>query len=186
MKDREIIDLYFRRSEQAIEETSVKYGKYCRKIAWNILYSDEDAEECVNDTWLHAWNAIPPTRPVRFSSFLGKITRNLALNMYEKSRARKRGAGETAAALDELAGCISGQDDVEKQIDDKELAAAIDRFLGELGEQPRKIFVRRYWYMSSVKEIAAEYGMGESAVKMSLMRTREQFRRYLEKEGIYL
>ena len=186
MKDREIIDLYFRRSEQAIEETSVKYGKYCRKIAWNILYSDEDAEECVNDTWLHTWNAIPPTRPVRFSSFLGKITRNLALNMYEKSRARKRGAGETAAALDELAGCISGQDDVEKQIDDKELAAAIDRFLGELGEQPRKIFVRRYWYMSSVKEIAAEYGMGESAVKMSLMRTREQFRRYLEKEGIYL
>lgn len=186
MEDEKIIDLYFMRSEEAITQTDVKYGRYCHTIAFNILYSREDSEECVNDTWLHAWNAMPPQRPGILSAFLGKITRNLALNMYEKYNAKKRGSGETAAALEELEECVPSGNTVEQEIENMALSRTFDRFLAALPERTRKIFVRRYWYVSPVKEIADDLGMTESNVKMTLLRTRKQFRTFLESEGIVL
>ena len=186
MEDREIVDLFWKRSEQALEESSRKYGSYCQTIAGHILDSREDAEECVNDTWLHAWNAIPPHRPERLSVFLGRITRNLAINLREKLRAAKRGGGVTDAALDELAECIPSGRLVEDEVESKELSELINRFLDHLARQKRIIFVRRYWYLSSVKEIADSLKIGESKVKMTLLRTRNELRDYLSENGVYL
>ena len=198
MQDEQIVDLYWKRSEEAIRETDKKYGKYCGTIAWNILYSAEDAEECVNDTWMNAWNAMPPHRPGFLKAFLGKITRNLALNLYEKKHAEKRGGGETALALDELAECVggvpggNGTAGVSGSVWDSEgspeegmvLTACLNRFLQSMKAEDRKIFVQRYWYMYSVKEIAGNLGLGESKVKMTLLRQREKLKKVLEEEGI--
>ena len=184
MEDSRIIELYFERSEQAIAETASKYGNYCTVIARNILYSQEDAEECVNDTWLNAWNAIPPTRPSRLAAFLGKITRNLALNLYERFHAKKRGEGQTALALDELAECVADSSTVEAEVELRELAGAINGFLAGLPAETRRIFVLRYWYLYPVREIAERLGRGESMIKMNLLRTRNQLKEYLEREGI--
>ena len=198
MQDEQIIDLYWKRSEEAIRETEIKYGKYCGTIAWNILYSAEDAEECVNDTWMNAWNAMPPHRPGFLKAFLGKITRNLALNLYEKKHAEKRGGGETALALDELAECVGGVPGgkgtagISGSVWDSEgsteegmvLTACLNRFLQGMKAEDRKIFVQRYWYMYSVKEIAGNLGLGESKVKMTLLRQREKLKKVLEEEGI--
>ena len=173
MDDKQILDLYWARSERAISETADKYGRYCHSIAYNILHSAEDSEECVNETWLKAWGNIPPKRPDRFPVFLGKITRNLSLNRYKRYNAEKRGGGQTALALHELQECVPAGCCVEGIVDDLALAEAL-------------IFMRRYWYLSSVKEIAADFGMGESKVKMSLLRSRNQLRILLEKEGITL
>ena len=186
MDDRQIVDLYWERSETAISETSKKYGKYCSYIAYNILHNREDCEECVNDTYMRAWNAMPPQRPDRLSVFLGKITRNLSLNRYAKYTARKRGAGQTELALDELHECIPASDHVEQVIDDMQLADIINGFPDTLPSETRKIFVRRYWYLSPVREIASDYEVSESKVKMKLMRTRNKLRKVLEKEGISL
>ena len=186
MDDRQIVDLYWERSETAISETSKKYGKYCCYIAYNILHNREDCEECVNDTYMRAWNAMPPQRPDRLSAFLGKITRNLSLNRYAKYTARKRGAGQTELALEELRECIPASDCVEQVIDDMQLAETINAFLDTLPAETRKIFVRRYWYLSPVREIASDYEVSESKVKMKLMRTRNKLRKVLEKEGISL
>ena len=182
MDDSGIVDLYWQRSDRAVTETADKYGAYCRHIATAILQSREDAEECVNDTWLRAWNAIPPQRPERLQTFLGKITRNLALNRWEKSRAEKRGEGQMSLVLDELAECVgSGEDPMEDKLHFRDV---LNRFLAGLPGEARKIFVRRYWYMSPVKEIAAEYGFSESKVAVTLFRTRKQLKSVLEKEGI--
>ena len=170
MNDQDILDLYFARSESAISATNEKYGKYCHTVAMNILYSHEDSEECVNDTWLRAWGAIPPKRPAMLRTFLGKITRNLALNRWEHAHADKRGRGETAAALDELT--------------ELTLTECINRFLEHQKPANRKLFVRRYWYLSDIKEIAGDYGFTESKVKMTLSRMRAQLMAELEKEGI--
>lgn len=186
MEDHQIIELYFQRSEQAIAETSDKYGRYCQTIANHVLGNPEDAEECVNDTWLHTWNAIPPTRPGCLRAFLGKITRNLSINRFLARNAAKRGGGETAAALDELAECAAAGETVESAIDERELGRAISRFLETLPEKKRVIFVRRYWYLCPVAEIASSLGEGESMVKMSLSRMRRKLRDYLAKEGIAL
>ena len=186
MTDQEIIDLYFARSEAAIDESSKKYGSYLSYIAMNILYSKEDSEECVNDTWLHTWNAIPPKRPAILRTFLGKITRNLALNIYEKQNAQKRGKGETSAVLDELSECIADtKADRPDDIPDKmALTDCINRFLEHQNPESRKVFVRRYWYMSPISEIAAEYGFSESKVKMTLSRMRTALLKELEQEEI--
>ncbi|WP_036610222.1 RNA polymerase sigma factor [Oribacterium sp. P6A1] len=186
MTDQEIIELYFARSESAIDESARKYGSYCSYIAMNILYNKEDSEECVNDTWLNTWNAIPPARPSILRTFLGKITRNLALNLYEKQNAQKRGNGETSAVLDELSECIADtKTDRPDDIPDKiTLTECINRFLENQSADSRKIFVRRYWYMSPVSEIAAEYGFSESKVKMTLSRMRAALLQELEKEEI--
>ena len=183
MKDSEIVELYWKRAEQAILETMNQYGRYLYSIAYRILYSNADSEECVNDTYQHAWYAMPPHKPQKLGPFLGKITRNLALNMYERMTAEKRGAGEIPAALDELSEVIRSGESVEANVDASILQDLINEFLGTLNADTRKIFVRRYWYMSSVKEIAEEYGISESKAKMSLMRTREKLREYLRKEG---
>lgn len=186
MDDREIIDLYWARSECAIAETDIKYGKLCHHIAFNILDNAQDSEECVSDTYLKVWSIIPPKRPVKLAAFLAKITRNLALNRYEKSTAEKRGGGEVNLALDELTECIPDPNFVERVIDNRILADKLNAFLRELSPETRKIFMRRYWEVCSIREIAELYSISESKVKVSLFRTRGKLRSYLEQEGIAL
>ena len=186
MDDRQIIALYNERSEAALSETEKKYGRYCRTIAYNILNNEEDSEECVNDTWLKAWEAIPPRCPDSLAAFLGKITRNLALNLYKHKNREKRGGGQTMLVLEELAECVPGADSTEEAVDEALLAEVLNGFLAELPTEKRKIFMRRYWYLSSVKEIAEEYGLSESKVKMTLLRLRSKLKTVLEKEGILL
>lgn len=186
MDDEKIIGLYLDRSELAISETAKKYGRYCHYIAFNILHSDEDAEECVNDTYFRTWNAIPPKQPNRLQTFLGKITRNLSLNKWEKISAEKRGSGQVELVLDELMQCIPSDRSAENVVEDMLIKEIIDKFLDDLSSDERKIFVRRYWYISSVKEIAKEYGFSESKVTVSLFRTRKKLKKILEKEGVML
>lgn len=183
MQDDEIIELYFSRSEQAISETSSKYGGYCSSIANNILHDLSDSEEVVNDSYLRVWNTVPPKRPQSLKAYLGRIVRNLALNVLEKHSAQKRGKGSVQAALEELAEVIPSEECVEKYMREKALTELFDHFLGELDETARKIFVRRYWYMSSVKDIARYYRLSEGAVKMRLKRTRDKLKDYLEQEN---
>ena len=186
MDDRQIIALYNERSEAALSETEKKYGRYCRTIAYNILNNEEDSEECVNDTWLKAWEAIPPQCPDSLAAFLGKITRNLALNLYKHKNREKRGGGQTMLVLEELAECVPGTDSTQEAVNEALLAEVLNGFLAELPTEKRKIFMRRYWYLSSVREIAEEYGLSESKVKMTLLRLRSKLKTVLEKEGILL
>lgn len=181
LPDEEIVNLYFDRSEEAIAACQVKYGKSCHTVAYNILRSDEDAEECVNDTWLRAWNSIPPERPTRLGAWLSTVTRRLALTRYEKRNAAKRNGG-MEASLEELSECVTaGSLTI---ADEVALSEAINGFLASLPTRTRMIFMRKYWYMDSIADIAKALGMGESAVKVTLHRTREKFRKHLAKEGI--
>lgn len=184
MKDNEIIALYWARSEQAIIETTRRYGCYCHAIAYGILHSREDSEECVNDTWLRAWEAMPPHRPERLDTYLGKITRNLALNRWEKTAAAKRGGRQVDVALHELQDCLPASDHIEAALDSMALTDALNRFLASLPIETRRIFVQRYWYMRSIRSIAAEHGTGESRIKMTLLRARAELKKQLEKEGV--
>ena len=181
MDDRLIVDLYFARSEKAISETDKKYGRYCRYIASNILHSDTEAEECVDDAYMNTWSAIPPERPNSLRAFVGRITRNLALNRYEHKRAQKRYAG-IEAALDEIEELISAPE--ESIVDTMALRDSINEFLGRITRKSRIIFVKRYWYLASIKEIADEIGASESSIKVSLHRTRCELKEFLEKKGI--
>ena len=183
MEDYEIVELYWQRSENAIRESDRKYGRYCFKIAQNILFDRSDSEECVNDTWLRAWESMPPNRPERLGAYLGRITRNLALNLYEKLTAEKRGAGETPVVLDELSEVIGKESDVEANVDLTLLKDTINDFLRQLDKETRIIFVQRYYYMATVKEIAANLHLSDSKVKMTLLRTREKLRVWLQEEG---
>ena len=183
MEDSQIIQLYWDREEGAIAATVEKYGSYCSSIARNILGNPEDAEECVNDTYLQAWNAIPPNRPERLPLFLGKITRNLVLNRYKRSTAEKRSGGQLPVVLEELAECIPDQGTVEQAYDRKELAAAINAFLDTLAPEKRRLFVCRYWYTDSMADLAARLGMREGAAAMALSRMRNKLRRYLAERG---
>ena len=186
MDDKKILDLYWMRSETAISETANKYGKYCHFIAFNILRNDEDSQECVNDVYLKAWETIPPQRPNRLSVFLAKITRNLSLNLYKKQNAGKRGNGQIPLALDELQECIPTIDSTEQAVDGLFLTEILNQFLDSLPTETRKIFMRRYWYLSSIKEIAEDFHIGESKIKMLLLRSRNKLKNLLEKEGILL
>ena len=186
MEDNQIIQLYFDRSEEAISQTAVKYGKYCHTIAYNILHNFEDSEECVNDTYWKVWSIIPPRRPKKLAAFLGRITRNLSLDMYRRYTADKRGGSEMPIALEELGDCVSVMETMDNHTDEMVLVEILNRFLASLSAEHRKIFMRRYWYISSVKEIADDYGITESKVKMSLLRSRNQLKTVLEKEGIAL
>ncbi|MCD8119629.1 MAG: sigma-70 family RNA polymerase sigma factor [Lachnospiraceae bacterium] len=183
MEDERIVDLYWAREESAITETQQKYGKYCLKIAWNVLANREDSEECVNDTWMKAWNAMPTARPGRLSAFLGKITRNLALDRFEKNSAKKRGEGQVTLVLEELQDCLPDATSVDQSVHHLVLREVLNEFLRGQTEKNRSIFLRRYWYLSPVKEIAEDFHMSESAVKMNLLRSREKLRKCLEKEG---
>ena len=184
MDDKQIVDLYWERSEAAISETAEKYGRYCEYIAFQILHNREDSEECVNDTYLKAWNSIPPHRPAVLKTFLGKLTRNLSLDRYEQSHAKKRRGGQLPLVLEEIQECVPAPNRTESIVEEIALTEILNRFLSTLPPEPRKIFMRRYWYFSSVKEIAADYGMSESGVKMSLHRSRNKLRKLLLEEGI--
>ena len=184
MNDREIVDLYWRRSEQAIKETIQKYGMYCHIIAYNILENTEDAEECVNDTWLSAWNSMPNNRPERLNPFLAKITRNHALTKIVRRTAKKRGGGEISLALEELDDCIPSGYDLEREIEDRELSRAIDRFIGQLPEEEQFVFISRYWFFATEREIAEKTGYSRSGVNAMLKRVRNKLRTYLIKEGL--
>ena len=186
MEDEQIVDLYWQRSDLAISKTNQKYGRYCHTIAYNILHNFEDSEECVNDTYWKAWGIIPPRKPKRLAAFLGKITRNLSLDVYRHYTADKRGNGEMSIALEELGDCVSSLGSLDDYADEMVLVDTLNRFLASLSAEHRKIFMRRYWYISSVKEIADDYGITESKVKMSLLRSRNQLKAVLEKEGIAL
>ena len=186
MDDKQILELYNERSETAISETAEKYGKYCHYIAYNILYNIQDSEECVNDTYLKAWQTIPPHYPSKLSTYLGKITRNLALNRYKYYNRQKRGEGQTELVLDELLECVPATESTEQAVEEKILVEVLNRFLNDLPEEKMKIFMRRYWYMRTIKEIADDFAMGESKVKMILSRSRSKLKQLLEKEGIIL
>lgn len=179
MDDAKIVQLYWDRNEQAIPATADKYGNYCTSIAKNILGNREDAEECVNDTYLNAWNSIPPNRPGILAAFLGKIVRNLSFNRYKHNAADKRGGGELTVVLDELSDLVSGKDDVEQEVNRKELVNAIDTFLNSLSPEKRSIFISRYWHTDSISEIAERHGMTDGAVSMTLNRLRLKLHNYL-------
>ena len=182
MEDHKIIELYWARSQQAIQESEDKYGPYCRSIARGILDREEDAEECVNDTWFRAWNAMPPQRPFVLRAFLGKIARNLSLKIYEKNHARKRGGGQVCLALEELEDCLS--DGPELRLEAAELSRFLDRFVRALPQKDGMIFIRRYWYLDSVADIAHRYHLAAGTVKSSLYRSRNKLRARLEQEGL--
>ena len=184
MDDEAIIELFWARSEAAITAASEAYGPYCRTIARNILSDARDAEECVNDTWLRAWNAMPPQRPARLRLFLGKITRNLALNRYAARRTQKRCGGETALALQELEDCLPASGSPEQAVEAQLLTTALNTFLLSQPEQRRSIFLRRYWQLAPIREIAQAWGMREGAVKSLLFRMRGELKAYLIEEGI--
>lgn len=186
MEDIQIIDLYWSRSERAIAETDIKYGMFCNRIAFHILNNLQDSEECVSDTYLKTWSVIPPNRPVKLAAFLGKITRNLALNRYEKDNAKKRGGGNVPLVLEELAECIADPYSTERMVEDRILVEKLNEFLERLSSDARRIFMRRYWEVCTVREIAEIYGISESKVKVSLFRTRGKLKTFLEQEGIAL
>lgn len=186
MEDHEIIELYWQRSEAAISATDKKYGKYCHTISYNILNNSEDSAECVNDTYLRAWNSMPPKRPEKLSAYLGKIVRNLSLNRFRRYAAEKRGFGQTELVLSELEDCIPAANGVEQAFDDTLLVEAINRFLYEQPEQKRNIFIHRYWYMHPIRKIAGSFGMSESKAASLLFRMRKELREQLEKEGIVI
>lgn len=186
MDDNGIIQLYWDRNDQAIKATSEKYGHYCKTIAKNILNNEEDAEECVNDTYLNAWNSMPTHWPEQLGTFLGKITRNLSFNKYKYNHTEKRGGGEITLILDELSDCVSDTDNVEQILDRQELKKAINLFIRSLSTEKRNMFVRRYWYADSVSEIAKDYGMLQGSVSKMLERTRKQLKAYLTERGFEL
>ena len=186
MKDKEIIELFWKRDETAIAVTAELYGKYCYSIAYYILRNQEDADECVNDTWLNVWKSIPPQRPNRLSAYLGKITRNLSLNRYKLRTARKRGMGQVELTLSELEDCVPAQTDLEQLTDEMVLVDAIEAFLREQPRTARRIFVGRYWYLYPIRDLAAAYRISESKVVSLLFRMRKKLKLHLEKEGIYL
>lgn len=183
MNDKDIVALYWNRDERAIKETKDKYENYCGKIAYNILFDYQDSQECLSDTYLKTWNSIPDNKPSKLGLYVGKACRNIAINMFEKYNAEKRAGTQTDLVLDELSECIGDKDNVKEYVDYNILKETINSFLKTLSKQNRIVFVRRYFYMSSIDEISKEYGMSASAVKMSLKRTRDGLKNYLIEQG---
>ena len=184
MDDAQIVELYWTRKESAIDETETKYGSYCRSIALNILHNPEDAAESVNDTWLDAWNSMPPHRPSVLSAFLGKLTRRISIDKWRRQNAKKRGDGQMPLVLAELEDCISDGKSIEEETERKLLNEVIAAFVKNLPDTEQKVFLCRYWYMDSVSSIATRFRFSESKVKSMLYRTREKLRVRLEKEGL--
>lgn len=184
MEDSNIVRLYWERSENAIAETALKYGKYCFTIADNILQNKEDANESVNDTYWSAWNAIPPNKPTVLRTFLGKLTRRISLKKWRDENREKRGGGEVTLALEELEECIPSGTEVEEEILATELTEILNRFLAGLPETERNIFLCRYWYLDSIAQICRTYRFSESKVKSMLYRTRKKLQNHLNEEGI--
>lgn len=185
MEDSRIVELYWQRSESAIEETAAKYGKYCYSIAYNILANAEDAKESINDTYLGAWNSMPSHRPSILSTFLGKITRRISIKKWQEKYAKKRGGGEIVLALDELSDCIPSEQSVEKEIEMAELSKIIDNFVMSLPMTEMRIFICRYWYLDPISAISQQFGFSQSKVKSMLHRTRHKLLLHLKKEGVF-
>lgn len=183
MEDKDIIALYFNRSEEAVRETSVKYGHFLQSLSYRILHNREDAEECENDTLTVAWNTIPPTRPDSLPAYLGRIARNLSLDRYDYYKAGKRNR-EMDVLFSELEDCLSAGNQVEEAFEAGELAGMINDFLRSSKREAREIFVRRYWYADSLKTIASSCKISEGKVKTVLFRMRKQLKEYLEERGV--
>ena len=186
MEDRDILDLFFDRNESALTETRFKYGMRMYKVAINILRLNEDAEECVNDTLLKAWNAIPPSRPEHFGAFLAKICRNLSINKWQARGAQRRGGGEVSLLLSELEDCIPAEGGPEKEYESARVQAAINAGLATLNKTARAAFVLRYFHGESIRDVCERFNMSESKVKSILFRARKKLGEYLEKEGVSL
>ncbi len=182
MDDGQIVELYWRRDEGAVRETQIKYGALCRTIARNILGGEEDTEECVNDALLQAWNAIPPERPRRLGAWLARVTRNLALNRWNRDHAQKRYGG-AAALLSELEDCLPAPSGVERELESKELSAAVDRWLRTLSKEDRTAFLRRYWYGVPLQDLAEERGEAPAKLAQRMLRLRRGLKKALKKEG---
>lgn len=181
--DAKIIQMCWDRSEKAISAIAEKYGRFCMSIARNILGSQEDAEECVNDSYLAVWNSIPPKRPSTLAPFLGRITRNRALNMYKQQHAEKRGGYGLDLVLEELEEVLPSRESADSELLEKEFMENVQRYLSSLPPEKRKIFVRRYWYADSVKDIAKASGLSKNNISVSLHRMRKDLLTYLEKGG---
>lgn len=182
-QDDKIVELYWQRDECAIRETELRYGRYLLKIAYNILADLEEGKECVNETYLKAWNSMPPHNPANLAAYLGKITRQLAIDIFRTRNREKRKASQYAVSLSELEDCVSGADTTQQGVERNLLAKAINTYLGGLSAEARTVFVGRYYYMDSLKEVAAYYNMSLPKVKSMLYRTRQGLRAYLEEEG---
>ncbi len=184
MDDRSIVALFWARNENALDEVAGKYGRYCHSIAYGILSSHEDAEEAVNDTWLGAWEAMPPHQPEILSTFLGKITRRVSLKRWRDHHAQKRGGGEVPLALEELLECIPDGHAIDGRLNAEELGRMIGAFLSRLPALERRVFIRRYWSLVPISQLCAQFGCGRSKLESMLHRTREKLRSYLKKEGV--
>ncbi|MBO6041279.1 MAG: RNA polymerase sigma factor [Oscillospiraceae bacterium] len=184
MDDESILQLFFQRREDALKETQAKYARLCLRVANGILSDERDAEECVNDTWLRAWNAIPPERPARLSAWLAKVTRNLAITRLRGRAARKRGGGELPLLLDELAECLPGGEDPQRELEKRELGEAVDHFLSALDRKERDLFTARFFFGAAPGELAERTGLTESAVLNRLRRTRAKLKKRLKEEGL--
>ena len=182
MEDRQIVTLYWAREEAAIAESEKKYGAYCYDIAWRVLANHEDAQETLDDTWLHAWNAIPPEKPMMLRPFFAKLTRNLAIDRWRRNTAEKRGSGLTMA-LEELSEVAGDTPSPQEQAEGKALEDSIRSFLSDCTKTQRDVFLRRYFFFESTEDIAARYAMRESSVLNLLSRTRKKLKEYLRKEG---
>lgn len=183
MDDSKIIDLFFERSDKAIVELSSKYGSVCMKVSMNVLNDFHDAEECVNDSYLGVWNAIPPEKPNPLLAFVCRIVRNVSINRYKRNRAKKRQSNYDLC-LEELEGCVSADNSVEEAFDFSELSAYIDEFLDSLSEVNRMLFVRRFWYMDSYEDISKASGLKEGTIRTRLSRTKGDLKKFLEKRGV--
>lgn len=183
MEDSQIVELYWNRDERAVTETAAKYGAYCHSIAVRILGDDRDAEECVNDTYQGAWNSIPPNRPEVLSAYLGKLTRRISMKVWRSRDAQKRGGGEAALSLEELQECIPDCRRIDDSLNAQMLTDVINYFLLELPVQERRVFIRRYWYGCSIREISKQFGYSKSKVESMLFRTRNKLRKRLSGEG---
>lgn len=185
MEDEKIIEMFFERSEQSIRELDIKYGKVCRKLSYNIVNSRQDAEECVNDAYLGAWNAIPPVKPDPLLTYICKIVRNISLKIYYKKEAAKRNSTYTIV-MEEIEACIAGPDTVEAEIEAKELALIIESFLDTLTAENRVIFMRRYWFSDSCKDIAGFVGLSEKNISVRLTRIRQKMKSYLAEREVFV
>ena len=185
MNDERIIELFFERSEQAIKELDNKYGRVCHKVSYNILNDRQDAEECVNDAYLGAWEAIPPAKPDRLLAFICKIVRNVSLKRYEQNTAAKRNS-KYDVALQELEDCLASATTVEEEIEERELTEIIESFLGSLSKENRVIFLRRYWFSDTYADIAKQVGLTEKNVSVRLTRIRKELRAYLLEREVLL
>ena len=185
MDDAKIVDLYWDRNEKAVTETDIKYGRYLRKISYNILLEDEDVNECINDTYLRAWNSMPDKRPSKLNVFLGRMIRGLSIDLLRRKGAEKRGGGQFLLSFGELEECVDGIPSAEDRVDEKLLGEAISKYLYSLPAESRTVFVCRYFFCDSIEEIAKCRGCSQSKIKSLLFRTRKGLKTFLESEGFF-